>query len=246
MMTRALLALTLLASPAFAATFAPPAGCTATLTVQSRGCTVSHFYTCEKDPAGNQWRADFGPEGMYYLSMIDRETQWVESYEVDAGGPTAKETLDPGAKDPASLSTLIDTGLDTFDFNLTKSTGEKSHVTGFDQLTGKTAVIDGQTLRQTEYEFTQTDEKGTVLRHSKGREYISEEFRSFFSGTSNWESEDGTWMTVEGSPITFIKPGEPGFASTLPLFECDDQMSQLLPLPHSVAPSKKDPAHDHL
>lgn len=228
MRTALLLALTLSSTPAFAGTFLTPEGCTATLTVQSRGCTVSHFYTCEADPKGNQWRADFGLDGQFYQSMIDSETQWLESYEMEGtGNPIGKETLDPNPADPASLTGLIETGIDTFDFNLTKSNGEKTRVTGFDQLTGKTAVIDGFTLRQTEYEYTQTDASGTVLRHSKGREYISEEIRSFFSGSSDWQAEDGTWFTVEGAPISFMKPGEPGFGSTTPLFECDDQMSSL-------------------
>ena len=236
---RTALLLILLATPSYAATFTAPQGCTANLTVQSRGCTVSQFYTCEADPKGNQWRADYGGDGMYYLSMIDSETQWVESYDIDGATstPTNKETLDPNAKDPASFSGLLTTGLDTFDFNLTKSTGEKTHVTGFDQLTGKTAVIDGQTLKQTEYEFTQLDDKGTILRHAKGNEYISEEFRSFFSGHSNWENDDGTWVTIEGAPVTFIKPGEPGFGSTLPVFECDDQMSDLTP-PNFAVPNQ--------
>ncbi len=246
MRTALLLPLILSATPAFAGSFLAPEGCTAHLTVQSRGCSVSHFYTCEKDPKGNQWRADFGADGQFYLSMIDRETQWIESYEMaGTGNPTSKETLDPTPTDPASFSGLLETGLDTFDFHLTKENGERTHVTGFDQLTGKTALIDGVTLKQTEYEYTQTDEKGTVLRHSKGREFISEDFRSFFSGTSNWESEDGTWFTVEGAPISFMKPGEPGFGSTTPLFECDNQMSRLLS-PPNLSPRMKDPEHDNL
>ena len=211
------------------------------LTVQSRGCTVSHFYTCEKDAKGDQWRADFGFEGQFYLSRIDSETQWIESFDIDATGaqPPARESLDANPKDPASLSELVETGLDSFDFNLTKDSGERTHVVGFDKLTGKTAKIDGVTLKQTEYEYTQTDADGKVLRHSKGREYISEDFRTFFSGQSDWQGEDGTWVTIEGAPITFILPGEPGFSSTKPIFECDAQMSQLAPL-------TEDPEHDNL
>jgi hypothetical protein len=237
----ALLPLLFLATPALAGTFSAPEGCTTHLTVQSRGCTVSHFYTCEKDAKGDQWRADFGFEGQFYLSRIDSETQWIESFDIDATGaqPPARESLDPNPKDPASLSELVETGLDTFDFNLTKDSGERTHVVGFDKLTGKTAKIDGVTLKQTEYEYTQTDADGKVLRHSKGREYISEDFRSFFSGQSDWQGEDGTWVTIEGAPITFILPGEPGFSSTKPIFECDAQMSQLAPL-------TEDPEHDNL
>ena len=240
-MRTALLLSLLVATPAFAGTFTAPESCAAHLTVQSRGCTVSHFYTCEKDPKGNQWRADFGFDGQFYLSMIDRETQWIESFDIDSSGanPPAREALDADPKDPASLSELVASGLDSFDFNLTKDSGEQSHVVGFDKLTGQTAVIDGVTLRQTEYEYTQTDLAGTVLRQSKGREYISEEFRSFFSGHSEWQGTDGSWVTIQGAPISFILPGEPGFGSTAPLFECDAQMSQLSPLP-------EDPDHDTL
>ena len=236
-----LLPLLFLATPAFAGTFSAPEGCTMHLTVQSRGCTVSHFYTCEKDAKGDQWRADFGFEGQFYLSRIDSETQWIESFDIDATGaqPPARESLDANPKDPASLSELVETGLDSFDFNLTKDSGERTHVVGFDKLTGKTAKIDGVTLKQTEYEYTQTDADGKVLRHSKGREYISEDFRTFFSGQSDWQGEDGTWVTIEGAPITFILPGEPGFSSTKPIFECDAQMSQLAPL-------TEDPEHDNL
>lgn len=228
------LALTMLSSPALAGTFTPPEGCTAHLTIQSRGCSVSHFYTCEADPKGNQWRADFGYEGQFYESMIDSETQWLESYEVDPYGaaPRVKETLDPNPQDPASFSELLETGLDSFDFNLTKETGEKTRVTGFDKLTGKEAVIDGVTLKQTEFEYTQTDSEGKVLRHAKGHEFVSEDYRTFLSGQSEWEAEDGSWTVFNGAPITFILPGEPGFGATKPLFECDGEMSSLI-LPES-------------
>lgn len=208
----------LLAAPALAATFEPPAGCTTYMTMQSRGCTVSQFYTCEADPAGHQWRADFGADGPIFLSRTDAEAQWLESYEID---PPTKETLDPGAPDPASFSELLDTGLDTFDFNLTKSDGSRTNVKGFDRATGETVVIDGVTLQKTEYEYTQTDPDGNVLRHSKGQEFISPEWRTFLSGISQWEQPDGTWFPFENTPIKFYRPGQTGFQSTIPLFDCD-------------------------
>jgi hypothetical protein len=225
------LAAPILVVPAMAGTFAPPKGCTATLTVQSRGCIVSHFYTCEGDAKGDQWRADYDADGPFFLSKIDSEAQWLESYESGAG---TKEVLDPGSKDPASFSDLLANGLDTFDFGLTKDNGTHSTVRGFDKLTGASATINGVTLKQTEYEYTQTDDKGTVLRHSKGHEYISEEWRTFFSGHSEWQAEDGTWSTSENAPVAFSLPGTPGFGSTLPLFECSDQMS-MLSLPYGPA-----------
>ena len=220
--------------PALAGTFTPPKGCTANLTVQSRGCIVSQFYTCEGDKTGDQWRADYDADGPFFLSKIDSDAQWLESYEFN---PTTKEIMDPNPKDRASFSELVEKGLDTFDFTLSKDNGDHSRITGFDKLTGATATIDGMTLKQTEYEYTQTDDKGNVLRHSKGHEYIFESMRAFFSGHAEWEAEDGTWSSSDHAPVKFLTPGKPGFGATVPLFECRDQMSQLvLPLMSTKPP----------
>ncbi len=223
-MTRLALALLFLATPALSGTFEPPKGCTAHLTVQSRGCIVSHFYTCEGDATGEQWRADYDANGPYFMSKIDHDAQWLESYEVN---PPMREVMDANPKDPASFSDLLAMGLDTFDFGLSKDSGARSTIRGFDKLTGASATIDGVTLKQTEYEYTQTDADGKVMRHAKGHEYISEEWRTFFSGHSEWEAEDGTWTPSDNAPVKFISPGKPGFGATVPLFECDDQMSAL-------------------
>ena len=59
------------------------------------------------------------------------------------------------------------------------------------------------------------------------RKYISAEWRLFFSGPSEWDGGDGTYLPIDGSPMQFIFPGEPGFASTQPLFDCDAVMSSL-------------------
>jgi hypothetical protein len=219
------LGLVLLAStPAMAGSFSPPEGCTSYLTVQSRGCYVANYYTCEGDPAGHKWRADSEQEGLFFVSRIDDETQWIESIEV---GPAVTQTLDANPQDPASFSDLTSTGRDDFIFELSKDNGEHSKVRGFDRLTGKTFTIDGVTLEQTEFEYTETDDAGTILRHARGFEYISREWRMFLSGTSEWDQGDGTWLPLEGSPVEFILPGEPGFQAGQPLFDCDAMMSQL-------------------
>jgi hypothetical protein len=213
------LPLMLLAAPAMAATFTPPKGCTSYLTVQARGCMVSQFYTCEADPKGQQWRADFGADGPIFLSKTDAESQWLESYEID---PPTKETLDVNPKDAASFSDLVASGLDTFDFSLSRSDGRHSTVKGFDKLTGQSKVIDGVTLKQTEYEYTQTDDAdGSVIYHSKGNEFISETWRMFLSGHAEFQQDDGTWTPFENAPIKFYYPGQAGFQSTVPLFDCN-------------------------
>ena len=229
------LPLFLLTTPAFAGSFAPPEGCTTFLTVQSRGCYVANYYRCEGDAAGDQWRADFDQQGPFYLSRIDYETQWVESYE---SNPTVRQTLDPNPTDPASFTTLLETGTDTFDFALTKDNGEHSIVKGYDKLTGKSMMIDGITLEQTEFYYTETDDAGNILRQSSGNEYIKRDWRNFFSGTSQWLQLDGTSLPLDGTPVQFILPGEKGFAATQPIFQCDAVMSSAKPL---AAPSDIQP-----
>ncbi|WP_434615769.1 hypothetical protein [Tabrizicola sp. M-4] len=220
----ATLGLSLLAAPALAGSFTPPEGCTAFMTVQSKGCRVSNHYTCEADPAGDQWRADYDQEGVYFMSRIDSEAQWVESIEID---PPSRQTLDANPADPASFSDLLATGNDSYIFGLSKDTGDRTRVRGADRLTGKQVVIDGITLQETEFNFTETDTSGNVLRRSRGNEYIHPEWRLFFSGPSQWDGGDGTYLPIDGSPVQFIFPGEPGFASTQPLFDCDAVMSSL-------------------
>ena len=58
-----------LATPALAgATFAAPEGCTTFMTVQAKACRVSNHYTCAADAPGDQWRADFDQEGVFFLT----------------------------------------------------------------------------------------------------------------------------------------------------------------------------------
>lgn len=244
-MRTAIAAVLLLTTPAFAGSFVAPKGCTTTLTIQSRGCYVSNFYTCSADNPGDQWRADGDEQGPFFLSKIDSETQWLESYDL---GPQTTQTLDAYPGDAASFTELMATGYDSFDFSLTKvangpgSLGDEpghTNVRGHDALTGKTMVIDGVTLQQTEYEYTETDDAGTVLRHSRGNEYVNADWRTFVSGVSEFEQPDGSWLPLDGSPVTFILPGEPGFAAGQPIFDCSAQMSSLPEL-------LKELGHDHL
>lgn len=221
-----LLALLLAAPAAEAGSFTPPKGCETFLTVQARGCRVSNHYRCTADAPGDQWRADFDQEGMFFLSRIDRQTQWVESYEFN---PNLRQTLDPNPADPASFDDLL-AGRDDFDFNLSKDDGARSHVTGHDALTGRTVVIDGTTLRETSFDFTETDAEGQVLRRSRGREFVHPELRLFFAGPSEWWDGE-KWLPMDGSPMKILKPGQPGFAATQPIFECGALMSSYRPQP---------------
>jgi hypothetical protein len=101
-------------------------------------------------------------------------------------------------------------------------------VNGFDRLTGVETVIDGVPLKQTEYEFTETDLDGNLLRRARGNEFIHPEWRLFFAGSGEWDGGDG-YVPIDGTPRDFIFPGEPGFEATQPLYDCDAIMSEASP-----------------
>jgi hypothetical protein len=210
-----LLASLLAPVPALGGSWTTPEGCEVFMTVQSKACRVSHYYRCSYDAPGDQRRVDLDQEGPFFYSRINSEAEWVESFDPQ------RQVLDPSPADRASFSELLATGIDTWDFTLSKDDGTGSRATGFDRLTGQLAEIDGIGLKETEVEFTEYGLDGTVLRRSRGKEYIHPEWRLFFAGPGETDLGDGQWLPIDGSPVAFIFPGEEGFLATQPIYDCD-------------------------
>lgn len=203
-----------------AAGFTPPQGCTLTMTVQQRSCTVAQHYTCESDPAGDQRVVYFTDQGLVYQSRIDRETRWLESTDTVTG---TTDTLETGARDDASLATLLATGTDDFDFWTRSDEGERLHHVGRDDLTGKT-VIDGMDLDTTRFVLETFSEDGSLLIRRTGTQFVSRETGRFYGGVENASDWQGEAETTNDTPVRFIRPGQPGFGSTKPQYDCNVQM----------------------
>lgn len=205
--------------------FGLPAGCTAYVTVQKRGCVVSHQFTCEGDPEGHQRRVDLTEAGLAFAGVIDAETQWIESYYAGSG---QTDTLGPDPINAASLSELLETGIDTWDFiTLTDGSLVTRHQ-GSDRLTGRVVTIDGVDLQETAFEATVLDAAGIQLWRLEGTEYIHPEWRTFVSGVRTVTMPDDVYDT-DYSPVEFIFPGESGFLGSEPRFDCSVVMSRLEP-----------------
>lgn len=216
------LMLALLPLPAAAQTFGLPQGCEAYVTVQKRGCIVTHLFTCEGDPAGHQRRADLAEDGLTYVGVIDAETQWLESWSV---GLDSTDRLMPGAPDPASFSTLIGTGKDDFAFSTMTDDTYETVYRGQDSLTGATVVIDGVTLERTQFTVIATDPTGAELWRTVGSEYIHRDWRTFFSGIRTTTTPDEEW-SADGTPVEFMFPGDAGFLAATPRYDCSVVMSK--------------------
>ncbi|KQI73715.1 hypothetical protein AN191_02280 [Loktanella sp. 5RATIMAR09] len=202
------------AAPATAQqSFAAPEGCEAVLTVQNKGCVMTNVWQCAADDPGDQWIALLTQGGVFSVQKVDAEFQWVEAYKV-----TGNERLITPAEDAASLTTLFETQIDTWDFMLETDDGTERNV-GFDMLTGETTEIDGEVLLNTEFQGRTIDGDGNVIDASSGRQYVSEEHRLFFFGES-WSDENPD-QVIDMSPVEFIYPGEPGFFADMPVYECN-------------------------
>lgn len=205
----------LAAGAAQAGTFQLPAGCTGVVTVQQRNCEVSHYYRCEGDPEGHTHRIDLGEEGIIFFTVTDYEGRWLDSTDVD---PPSRSTM--GIElDPASLSELLETRTDSFDFSMRDDNGVIEEYRGYDTLTGESVDIDGVTLLRTQFEMS-VYSNGTLIWGSEGREFVWPEQRVFLAGKSKVTLPSGETYERDGTPIRIDFPGDEGFLSTRPIQGC--------------------------
>lgn len=196
--------------------FSLPPGCDAYLTVQGASCQVDHHFVCEGDPDGHQRRVSLDEQGLTYAGEIDRETQWISSFHALSGH---SERLESSPAERASLSDLIETGVDDYDFRTFSLEVGETRFVGQDTLTGRQITIDDVTLDETTYDITAYDADGNEIWRSQGNEFISRDWRMFLSGTGVTTTPNGTFDRDE-RPVEFIFPGEPGFLSSRPKHGC--------------------------
>ena len=199
-----------------------PEGCEAYVSMQKRSCTVSHIFQCANDPEGYQRRVDFNQEGMTYLGIIDAEAQWIESFS-PARGETTR--LMAGALDPASLTELLATGGDTFEFFTNGDVNGATQYIGEDQLTGETETIDGVDVLVTSF-VVQIERSNGDIETVQGNEYVHPEWRTFLSGVRTFTTASGEKITQDHRPVDFIFPGEGGFLSMTPIYDCGASLSK--------------------
>jgi hypothetical protein len=207
---------------AFADDFVPPNGCEGRLTVQFKGCLMLNIWTCDADKGGDQWLALFTEGGMNRLRKIDSEFQWLETYSLGTGLVEKIITPEP---DPENLTELFRDQTDTYDFTITQSgptAGPDERILGYDKLTGKTTIIDGESLLNTEYAYDVLDTSGNVVSQHKGRQFVHPDYRIFLFGQSI--GPDGG-VVRDNRPMSFAKPGDNDFFPDQPRFGCGAVLS---------------------
>ncbi|MGR3493456.1 MAG: hypothetical protein ACU0DW_15495 [Shimia sp.] len=202
----------------FAQTLPLPESCTPYVTIQLANCTVVHHYRCGAE-ADERWRVDMDQDGPFFANHTDAEGQWIESFDLYAG---IVDRLDEGSADPLSFTELTRTDRDDFDFTTTSDTGETIRYRGRDRLTGRTVVIDDIPLLETETFARSTGADGKLLWESTGNEYIHLDWRIFISGQYLTRTPNET-VPEDNRPIAFALPGEAGFLSDTPEYNCNTE-----------------------
>ncbi len=219
--------------------FALPQGCSGFVTIQSHSCSVEHHFTCEGDPTGVKRRVSLSEDGMTYLGSTDADAQWLTSFYAFS---EHTERLEAAPTDPASLTELLKTGSDTYDFTTLSDEIGATRYVGEDHLTGDVVTIDDVTLQTTSYKITAFAADGTELWSSAGNEYVSDKWRMFIGGTGTITTSSDSF-DKDDRPVQFIFPGEPGFLSANPKFDCGAILSSA-PATSRVTP--KEISNDHL
>lgn len=207
---------------AAAGKFAPPAGCEVFATVQMRNCQVSQHYRCSGDAAGDQWALYMDGDGPFYLSRIDRETRWLESFDLNSGEADRLVS----EVDPASFTTMLSGGRDDYDFRTESSTGEVRRYTGHDTLTGETVMIDGVALERTRFFLEAQAEDGSFIWRRRGEQFIHRDWRLFWADHEEFENAFGDKETVVDTPMQISQPGQKGYLASEPIFDCGEMLTQ--------------------
>ena len=71
---------------------------------------------------------------------------------------------------------------------------------------------------------TEGVEAGDLLIERNGTQFVSRDLGRFFGGVETSTDWTGETQDSDDTPVRFIRPGEPGFGSTTPDYDCNMQM----------------------
>ncbi len=195
--------------------FTLPKGCTGYMTVQYRGCAVDLNYTCEA-AQGQNLVLSVASDDTTTFRRYDREFRGLETRYFDDGMQIILQEPEP---DPLSLTELLETGVDSYEYSDLVNGEFELTYKGVDTLANTQVTIDGRALEMTEFTMVMSGPDGEVLEQLSGQQFIDLEHRLFFPGI--FVDELTGENTTNNTPAAFVYPGEPGFASRVPEFDCD-------------------------
>lgn len=219
------LAFTLPASAQAEIQFEPPIGCQPVLTVQQRSCQVMNHWRCGSGDGVENWYGYFTDGGAVdSFEKNGPDHQFIHVQHFSEGGMFMGVTA---ANDNSSLSALVSTGRDNFDVTFSMNLFGiefDARFLGETKLSGKQIKVDGETLSELTSSFAMTfldsDLLGEELNIAgTSTDYLLVADEIFMDGTGVVETSEGTERD-DNSPVEIIRPGEDGFFTRIPKYDC--------------------------
>ena len=213
----------MIVAPFMAVAETTPEGCEAVLTVQKHGCEVTHIYQCEQgivkhiniDQDEFDWVSLFGPD---YIELESKE-------EITGIGLVGMNAI----SDPRSLHTLLTTGRDTVayrgEFDMPGLLIGAADVSSQSRLMDEVLEIGGVTWQKALEEIVFQVRPHLAMTGTQDI-WIDAESGILFHGSSSHELA-GKAEETDNTPVEVIYPGQPGFLSMSPIYDCGEMMSAL-------------------
>lgn len=210
------LAVAVLALPVcgWAQVYTVPAGCEAIVTVQSRSCLVRQVMRCADNPDGATI-ALVRQEGEDVLLRQDAGSQTIEAVSVGTGEVVRTVVV----TDPIDARLAAKTGHDGFDLEQDGGPGPRERFAGEMVSDGAPVIIDGVLLVPLAAETVITTIKTGETRTL--RQTLLFEPRERIAYVATTQMTDPPGALLDRTPVSFILPGEAGFLSMEPDYDCD-------------------------
>ena len=213
-MMRAAMILALLAAPAMAQDYVPPAGCEAILTVQGQSCTARHVMRCADNPGGFTV-AVVGAPGIVAFTVFDGGSMATRSEDRETGEVFSANPV----ADPLDVIAAVQTGADSFDMTVTRdSDGLQYRHVGEFHRDGDPVLIGGRQLWPLAGTRTISNPAGDQSVTMHNTMLFDPALRITF-GAQAHRADTGV-LTQDWTPVTFALPGEPGFLTMEPAYGC--------------------------
>jgi hypothetical protein len=215
----------LAAAPAFAEV---PKGCEPVLTVQKHSCALMNFYKCDGTGETGAYSEEYTKDGRGASVYTTGDFEFIKDVETESGGGIYGV---PGKGDMFSLSALLAQGEDRVDRFITMRGGfipqKELRFVGVYSLTGDTKTIDRTVLKTGRVVADIVVGPLFGAFHVGTEIFVSERDGLYIEGARTIRAGDGGPVeTTNETPVHLIRPGEEGFMSRVPLYDCDDLVSQ--------------------
>ena len=195
-----------------------PQGCTGFLTIQLENCSVLNHWRCERDPSGR-----------YSVTKIDSDQTEIQQQVLEGLSLLEMTVVQHDQRitvdqiDLEEYHELLEKGADTYASVLRyDDSGYHIALQGQNELTGKTVVIDGVDLLEVKSTSEFTHPSGQITRKTV-MQYIMPSGPLWVPDRIMETGPDN--VIAHLGPVDFVWPGQDGFMTRVPRFNCSPPLS---------------------